>query len=357
MKKQFAIALLLLVGVISLNAQEEFKPGGSGIGVVFFNYKYDLTQDVTRTSSFNLERAYLGYKYDFAKNLSGRVIFDVSYDNDAKAFTAWAKNAYMEWAVLPELKLSFGMIPLKHFDLQDKFWGYRYIMKTFTDEYGMGTTADLGLSAELPLNDFIAFNFYAVNGEGFKGIQDNYGVHRYGANATIKPAAGFIARLHYDVMANKYSSAELINGNLVVTTMDTSTISVLSAFLGYEQKDLFRIGVEYNFMNNGASYRSPAEDFTSGGISVFGTYIFNPKFEIFARYDNLTRDMPLLPEADLLDPARWENQRGSLVMAGVQYKPVKNVNLALNYRTFLYEIDIDGRPNTSGLYVNLGLFF
>ncbi len=351
MKKQLAIALLLLVGAISLKAQNEFKPGGSSIGVVFFNYKYDLTQDVTRTSSFNLERAYLGYKYDFAKNLSGRVIFDVSYDNDAKAFTAWAKNAYMEWAVLPELKLSFGMIPLKHFDLQDKFWGYRYIMKTFNDEYGMGTTADLGLSAELPLNDFISFNLYAVNGEGYKGIQDNFGVHKYGANATIKPATGLIARLHYDVMANKFRRNDIFTGLPTGAVLDTSTISVLSAFLGYEQKDLFRVGVEYNFMNNATNFRAPAEEYTSGGISVFGTYIFNPQFEIFARYDNLNREIPLNIESS------WTRQRGSLIMGGVQYKPVKNVNLALNYRTFLYEIDIDGRPNTSGLYVNLGLFF
>jgi hypothetical protein len=355
MKKLFTIALLLACA-LSLNAQDEFKPGGSGIGVVFFNYRYDLTQDVNRTSSFNLERAYLGYKYDFAKNLSGRVIFDIAYDNTTKAFTAYAKNAYMEWAVLPELKLSFGMIPLKHFDLQDKFWGYRYIMKTYTDEYGMGTTADLGLSAELPLNDFIAFNIYAVNGEGFRGIQDNFGVHKYGANATIKPAAGFIARLHYDMVTNKYQRIDTVNNSPVVTILDSPTISVLSAFVGYEQKDLFRVGVEYNFMNNATGYRAPAEDHTSGGISVFGTYIFNPKFEIFARYDYLNKEMPL-PYGPPQQPIeRWDYKKGSLIMGGVQYKPVKNVNLSLNYRTFIYEVEIDGQPNTSGLYVNLGLF-
>ncbi|MGE5318511.1 MAG: hypothetical protein ACM3ME_10990, partial [Chloroflexota bacterium] len=79
MKKQVSIAMLLLLITVTINAQTEFKPGGTGIGTVFFNYKYDLTKDVEKKSSFNLERAYLGYKYDFTQTLSGRVIFDVTY--------------------------------------------------------------------------------------------------------------------------------------------------------------------------------------------------------------------------------------------------------------------------------------
>lgn len=352
MKKTASITLLLLLFAVTLNAQTEFKPGGSGIGTVFFNYKYDLTKNVEKTSSFNLERAYLGYKYDFTQNLSGRVIFDIGYNDATKSFSAFAKNAFIEWSALPRLKISLGLIPLKHFELQEKVWGNRYIMKTFTDEYGMGTTADLGVNVELPLNDMLTINAYLVNGEGFKGVQDRFGMHKFGANATVKPIEGLSLRVHYDMMGNQY---EVPVNEVDFEVRDTATISVFTVFAGYEKKDVFRAGVEYNLMNNGITYLKPAEDYKLSGISVFGTYIIDPKWEVFARYDYLTSNTL---EGDV-DPWNYEKvgayANGSMVMGGLQYKISKGVNLALNYRTFLNKNS--DLTNPSALYLNLGMFF
>ncbi len=336
-----------MVPAIALFAQDEFKPSGSAIGTVFFNYKYDLTTDVDKKSSFNLERAYLGYKYDFAKNLSGRVLFDVGYDGTTKAYTAFAKNAFLEWAMCPHFKLSAGLIPLKHFDLQEKAWGYRYIMKPVADEYGFGTTADLGVNAEIPVNDMLSFNAFVINGEGFKSIQDNFGFHKVGANVTVKPVDGLSFRLHYDMNPGKYNA--IIPPDTTESTIET-TISVLSAFVGYEVKDVFRVGFDYNMMNNATNFKVPAEDYKLNAFSVFGAYIFNPNWEIFARYDNVTSNE--LEGATL----PWNANDGSMVMGGIQYRPLKNINFALNYRTFMYKEDAN-RNNPSAIYLNLGMFF
>lgn len=353
MKKQITLALLFAVLALTLPAQNEFKPSGSGIGTVFFNYKYDLARDIDKRSSFNLERAYLGYKYDFAKNISGKVIFDVSYDPALKSFTAFAKNAFLDWKISPMVKLSVGLIPFKHFELQDNFWGYRYIIKTFTDEYGMGTTADLGVNVELPVSEMLTFNVFMINGEGFKGYkswQDDYGMHKFGANATLKPSEGWSFRVHYDLMPNKYQLADTL------PVIDTSTISVFTAFAGYEVKEHFRIGAEYNLMNNGINYRKLADEHQLSGLSVFGTYIIDKQFEIFARYDYLTSNT--IGNADdgwNFNGDLTQQADGSMVMAGVQYKPIKGVNFALNYRTFMHKnSDIDAH---TGLYLNLGLMF
>lgn len=353
MKKQIAITLMMLISAFALKAQTEFKPGGSGIGTVFFNYKYDLTEDVTRASSFNLERAYLGYKYDFTQNLSGRVIFDMAYDPTVKSFTVFAKNAYLDWGLSPHFKLSFGLIPLRHFDYQDKFWGYRYIMKTFTDEYGMGTTADLGVNAEIPVNNILSFNVFAINGEGFRSLQDNFGMHKFGGNVTVKPVEGLSFRVHYDMMGNKYRLADTL------PVQDTSTISVFTAFAGYEVKDLFRIGVEYNMMNNAYQFTKYADNRQLSGISIFGTYIINPKWEVFARYDMLTSNTP----GGFEDPWNYAPSKpkvtaytnGSMVMGGMQYKITKGVNVALNYRTYIN--DNEALTNPSAVYLNLGMGF
>lgn len=354
MKKQILLALVFMAITVGLRAQtetSEFKPSGTGIGTVFFNYKYDLTEDVTRKSSFNLERAYLGYKYDMSPTLSGTVIFDIGYDANTKSFAAFAKNAYLGWAISPNVKFTVGLIPLRHFDFQEKAWGYRYIMKPHADEYGMGTTADLGFNFEFPVNKMLSFNVYAINGEGFKALQDNFGMHKFGANATLKPVDGLSMRVHYDLAPNKYEVEE------IGTERDTATISVFSAFIGYEMKDVFRIGFDYNMMNNATNFRNPAEGYNLSGFSVFGTYIVNPKWEVFARYDYLKSNKV----DDATEP--WNGKDGSMVLGGVQYKPIKNVSFGLNYRTFLYkDLDQDATPgdeinNPSGIYVNMGIFF
>lgn len=350
MKKQLTILIMLLACAVTLSAQTEFKPGGSGIGTVFFNYKYDLTKDIEKKSSFNLERAYLGYKYDFTQTLSGRVIFDVGYNSATGSFSAFAKNAFVEWAALPQLKLSVGLIPIKHFELQEKVWGYRYIMKTFTDEYGMGTTADLGVNVELPLHDMFTINAYLLNGEGFKGVQDKFGMHKMGVNATVKPLEGLSFRAHYDFATLPYIKD-------TIEVKDSSNVSVLTLFAGYEVKDLFRIGAEYNLMNNAKQYANPSKGRKLSGFSVFGAYIINPRWEVFARYDYLTSNT--LDEAEnpwnYVDDKATAYSNGSLIMGGLQYKITKGVNTSINYRTYLN--DNDELTNPSALYFNLGLFF
>jgi len=350
MKRTFTSLLLMVLFTLSVSAQDAFKPGGSGIGTVFFNYKYDLSKDVNNASSFNLERTYLGYKYDFSKTLSGRVVFDVAYNQNTKSFTAFAKNAYLDWAISPKLKLSTGMITLKRFDLQDKFWGYRYIIKPFIDEYGMGTSADLGANLEYTVNPMLSFNAFVVNGEGFKSIQDNFGLHRYGANAIVKPVEGLTLKVHYEMMPNKYQLADTL------PIMDTATISGFSAFAGYEIKNKFRVGVEYNLMTNGTEYRKAAQDRNLGGISVYGAYMINPKFEVFGRYD-LLQSNTLDNQTDAWNYSKNGSviADGSLILAGVQYTPVKGVNMAVNYRNWLYKnSDMDA---ITGVYFNVGLNF
>ncbi|MGE5317267.1 MAG: hypothetical protein ACM3ME_04670, partial [Chloroflexota bacterium] len=182
---------------------------------------------------------------------------------------------------------------------------------------------------------------------------DDFGMHKFGANATVKPVDGLNVRLHYDMMGNKYKVPINEEGDFEVK--DTSTVSVFTAFVGYEKKDVFRAGVEYNLMNNGITFLKPAEDRKLSGISVFGTYIIDPKWEVFARYDYLTSNT--LEGAD--NPWNFDKvgayANGSMIMGGLQYKVTKGVNLALNYRTYMNKNE--DLTNPSALYLNMGIFF
>lgn len=349
MKHTITLLFLVLITAFSLRAQTEFKPSGTGIGQIFFNYGYDLTKDVDARSAFNLERAYLGYKYDFAQNFSARVIFDVSYDKTNGQFTAFAKNAFIDWQMHKNLRLTAGLIPVKHFELQEKYWGYRYIMKPHIDQYGMGTTADLGVNLEIPLN-MVNFNLYVLNGESFKAkvMPDPFGLHKVGANVTVEPVTGLVFRAHYDYMPAQVTLYDTVNNEPVTSIVDLEPITTFSVFAGYEVKDKYRVGIGYNSMSDARNYLIPSEGRNLGGISVHGTYFISPKYEVFARYDWLKSNKLTGDEHE------WNyNKDGSFIIAGLQYKVTRNVNFALNYRTFLFNnSDLN---NTSGIFLNMGI--
>lgn len=319
-------------------AQEEFKPTGVAIGTLFFNYHYDFTRGTEKKSTFEIERAYLGYRYDFSKSISARILLDIGYNDNA--YTAFIKNAGLDWKIVPKMKLTAGIFSLKQFNTQETFWGYRYIMKTFAAEFNLGPSADLGINLEYELNNKVTFNAFVLNGEGYKSLQDKNGTLRIGGNTIVKPVEGLILKIYYDRMA----------GEDKTFPEDTTAISNIAAFAGYTIKDKFRLGIEYNHLENGKDYKTFAKGYAIGGISIYGTYIISPRFELLARYDNLKSNTP----GNSSDAWNLSGD-GSLMLGGIQFHPVKGVNIALNYRTWLYKNP--AKFDDSELYLNLGLFF
>jgi len=339
--KKISITIALFIAAIitgyAQEAKDDFKPSGKGTGTVFFNYHNDFTKDVTQKSGFEIERAYLGYVYNFSKTISAKVVYDVGYDATVKTYTGYVKNAMLDWKIDPAVKLSMGLIGAKQFDTQEKFWGHRYIMKTHADQYGLGTSADLGVNFEIKASEKVMFNAFMLNGEGYKALQDANGNHRIGANAIVNPVKGLTLKIHYDILPTTVADNDV-------------TISNLSAFAGFEFNEKTKLGIEYNLLNNGEGYKKPFEDKTLGGISAYASHQINSKFEIFTRYDTLLSN-ELAGATD-----NWNYAKdGSLLILGAQYSPLKGVYTSLNYQTWMYDnSDIDNR---NGIYLNLGVTF
>jgi len=329
--KKINLLLLFSIFTIGVFAQEEekkeeFKPSGKAFGKVFWNYHYDLTKDADKASVFELNRSYFGYKYALSKNISTKITLDVGKNDAGSAYTAFLKTAQLDWKVVDQLKLSMGLIGMKQWNDQEKFYGYRYISKTIQDEHKFGTSADLGINAEIKLHEKIKINLLVVNGEGYKALQDDFGMHRFGGSIVVNPIDGLTLKAYYTTMPGKFDVNG--DGSLIV---DTAAINNLAFFAGYQIKDKFRIGAEYNKMINGTKYTNPAEDQELDGISVYSTFIINKKFEIFGRYDMLT--------SNKLEGAtdNWNQANdGSAIIGGVQYTPVKGLKMALNYRNWMY---------------------
>ena len=282
---------------------------------VFWNYNYDFSDDVQQNSAFELKRVYLGYKYKFDEKISAKITYDIGKNDAGSNYTAFVKIAQLDYKLSSKVKLSMGMIGGKQFNDQEKVWGYRYIYKTLQDENKFGSSADLGVNAEIKLSDKLTTNIFALNGEGYKNLQDFDGNQRVGLNLIYAVSDSVNLKFYYDTQES--ANSESLNN--------------IGVFAGYKSEN-YSIGAEYNKMENGTTYKTPIDNHNLNGISIYNRYSVNDKYEIFARYDQIS--------SNVVDGATtsWNyDDDGSLIIIGTQYKANDGVKFSLNGRSFSYE--------------------
>ncbi len=321
MKTKVMLAGLIACIGISTNAQDikTEEPKGKAIVQVFGNFHTGFGAD-NDNRGFELERSYLGYEYNLGKGLSIKGVMDVGRSNQVDDYhrIAYIKNAMISWK-RGNLTLNGGLIPTTQFNFQEKFWGYRYIMKSFQDEYKFGSSADLGISATYRFADWISADAIIVNGEGYKKIQKNDGLN-YGLGLTLTPVKGLHIRLYGGLNeSSEEGKKDIVN---------------MAAFVGYKH-ERFTIGAEYNQMWN-ASYGDNADQ---NGYSIFASAKISKLTDIYARYD------------DLNSKDDWNIEKDeSAAIIGAQFKLGKYVKIAPNFRMSMPKAD--GAKNGYSAYVN-----
>ena len=310
MKKMVILAGLLAGMGISAQAQdvqkEEYK--GKAIIQVFGNFNTSFSNE-ENSLGFALERSYIGYEYDLGKELSIKAVMDVGKSSTVDDYhrIAYIKNAQVSWKK-GNLTLNGGLISTTQFNFQEKFWGYRYIMKSFQDQCKFGSSADLGISVAYKFANWVSADAIIVNGEGYKKIQVNNGLN-YGLGVTLSPFKGFQIRVYGGLNdSEEKQKKSIIN---------------LAAFAGYRHEN-FYIGAEYNHMWN-AAHTDNANQY---GYSVFGSVKVANFADIYARFD------------DLYSNNDWnitKDERTAIL--GAQFKLGKYVKIAPNFRMNIPKAD------------------
>ena len=317
------VILAGLLACIGINAQAQDtkseEPKGKAIVQVFGNFHSGFGE-TNNDRGFELERSYLGYEYKLNNSLSVKGVMDIGKSSDVSDYQriAYIKNAMVSWKK-GDFTLNGGLISTTQFNFQEKFWGYRYIMKSFQDEYKFGSSADLGLSASYKFADWVSADAIIVNGEGYKKIQKNDGLN-YGLGLTLTPVKGFQVRLY---------------GGLNESGQDgKSDVVNMAAFAGYKC-DRFTIGAEYNHMLN-ASNTKGNDQF---GYSAFASVKVAKNADIYARFD------------DLYSKNDWNISKDEqAAIIGAQFKLGKYVKVAPNFRMSMPKAD--GAKNEYSAYVN-----
>ncbi len=328
MKKLLISALSLLM--ISLNGYSQksddgsnFKPNGKPLVTIFSDFRYSV-QDGKTNPAFEISRAYFGYQYNFSPNFSTKVVFDVTSTNNASstfpsAYSAYVKNAFGEYSN-KMIKVDFGMIGTNMFNLQESMWGKRYLLKSFQDLNGYGSSADLGVGMKLQLAPQFSLDAQIVNGEGYQKVQSDSAV-KVSLGMTVEPVKHLLVRVYGDYMKKNDSQ------------------TTFNAMLAYNS-DKLTVAGEYNYQKG----NKMTKDHDLNGLSFWGTYKTCHTMSIFARFDNLT------------SKDDWNAAKdGQLYSAGLEFFPVKGMAIAPNFQ--ISNPKKDGIKSTSNFLVNFNFSF
>ena len=290
---------LLLISVLALSQEtaETFKPHGKPIIRVFSN-AHTTFSDGESQSVFELTRVYLGYEYQFSKNFSGAVVYDVGNPGAGKMqMTAFVKNAYLNYNY-NNLSVDFGLITTTQFKVQENFWGYRYMEKVFQDAYDFASSADLGASGDMLSTDVALYN-----GEGYRKLQSD-SLLKTAIGVTFTPVKELVIRGMVDFMGDDVSQ------------------NTYAGFIGYKGGK-FSLAAEYNYQQNHLMVNQ--NDYF--GPSFYGTFVASKKIKVFVRYDDLQSKTPSGQAGN------WNlGNDGKLFMTGFEYAPVTGIKLTPNYR-------------------------
>ena len=226
-------------------------------------------------------------------------------------YVAYIKNAQVSWKH-KGLTLAGGMISTTQFNMQEKFWGYRYIYKSFQDQYKFGSSADLGLMVAYKFADWVSADAIMTNGEGYKKIQGDLGF-QYGLGLTFMPVDGLTLRLY---------------GSLNDATAEgKSDVYNYAAFVGYKC-DRFSLGGEFAMMQNTKNVLGDDKL----GCSVYGSIKAHKIVDVYARYDWLNSLNSDYAKKDEM-----------AVIAGLQVKLGKYVKVAPNFRMTMPRVGGENR--------------
>lgn len=317
-------------------------------GQIYVGFKYGFNPDFKPQAAFEFTQGVIGYKHQLADNLSGIIIYDVtrtthiyeivdtvgnqldySYFEGSK-YTAFLKMAEIKWDINQHFTFRVGqLLSTQYLTFIDRFWGYRYIDFTFQEKFRLGMPADFGAQLDFKIKDKFINQFSIVNGEGPFRYQDINSKFIYANNIQFYPTEKITLKFYAD-----YGPAS-----------DTSTMaaakSVLSGFFGYKT-DRYRIGAEYDYVFNYGFVK----EVNYYGLSIFGSFVINDKFQALARYDHISFDIA----------TKFENTDYFIV--GFQYEPVNKFTTSINFRyyssIFYNQIIIYDLPF---IYANFGLKF
>jgi hypothetical protein len=383
MKNALRIILTsLLFIVFALEARAQGKFSGVFYGDYFYNAARDTAANRANLSNsalggpvsnqgFVIRRVYFTYDYDLAEQFATR--FRLELDETANSSAQYAvlsngnigvfvKDAWLRWKnIFKGSDLYFGIQPTSAYEISEGIWGYRSLEKTIMDLRGVASSRVLGIALRGKLDDDGMFGYWLTVANANSGVQpkdlgptlrngDKYNL--YSLHVAFKPTKEITLTLYGD-----YRPTFPVNdpaSTAVPRATESNNTFTGALFAGYKQGSDFVLGAEAFTQQTAHSYTDPTaanslKTLSKLGISVFGWYNFSEELGVIARYD-------------YFDPKTGGNsaEQGdsrSYILAGLTYKPAKNVQVVPNLQVETYESIPGGRSIDAAVTGRLSFLF
>ena len=288
---------------------------------------------------FDVKRFYLGVDHVFDDTFSGSITMDTQYQSATGSTSLFIKKAYLQANLSKALTLRLGAADMPWIPFVEGLYGYRHLEQVITDRTRYGTSADWGLHASGALGPHVGYAVSVVNGAGFRAPLRSKGMDveaRVNAtwNGFTLGVGGYSGKLGRDT-----------EGSVNVL----HTARRLNAVAAYAKGPL-RAGVEYFSATNWNNVTTAVTD-KAQGYSSFASYGLTPKISVFARYDWVQPRRTTTPGLN-----------EDYFNVGIQYEPVRIVDLALVYKRDRVEGGLINTANSNiggtvgGTYDEVGLF-
>ncbi len=344
--KKLSIIFCVLFALSSFSfAQEKSEyPKVKIHGLTFGDFFYNVSSSDPAKKDINgvdIRRVYLTSDFALSDQFSSRFRLEtdqIGSGGGKDEFGVMVKDAWLKWSNIFEgSDLVFGISPTPAFDVSEGAWGHRYLEKTIMDLNHIVSSRDMGidLKGKFDRSGSVKYWVKLGNNSGNKPEANKY--KRYYGMLEFNPSSNLIITVYGD-----YASAPQVL-DAFDQTMKSNSSYVLAGFLNYRQKGSFSVGVEgYSRTMQNAYTPNPAttalENLSGFGISVWA-------------YVNFTETIQLVGRFDTVDPnTNQDNDRKSLILAGLQFNPIKNVSVTPNVEVFSYQasgVDSDVTPRVT----------
>lgn len=295
-------------------AEKTSISGKAFLNVSSINHKSDGADTAQSGTQSELKRFYFGVEHRFDEMFTANLTTDFRYNANgtSKDVLVYVKKAYLQAKFAPEFFVRVGAADLPWVPFAEGVYGYRYIENVLVDRTKFGTSADWGVHIGGSLaGGRINYAASAINGAGYKTLSRNSNTLDLEGRISANPIKNIVVGVGaYTGKLGK--SAE----NLPNTAHRATRWNALAAYTG----DRIRLGLEYFRAKNWNNVTTVAGD-SSSGWSTFGSFAFTPQISVFGRYDWVK------PSKDI-NPALKDNYFN----VGLNYKPVKNIDVALVYK-------------------------
>ena len=292
-------------------------------GKIYASYGVDLTDTPysgyadgdPRPNGFEVDRVYLDFRQKIDDTFSVRATTDVGREDSGK-LGLYLKYAYMQVKLTDDIKLRIGSAQNAQVGFSDRFWGGRWLAKSFIDQEGLVSSADIGVHAHGKHADgMFKWGAAIVNGEGY-GNPDMDNDKTFQARVTVDPLNGDIKLPISLYLSQEFYTREDVDGQ-----------NIIVASLGFDQEFVSFWG-EYVMDTPGTKFMDEAgaeQDVKSGGMSFNVVGKVPDLLNVVARYDKWD------PNTDVDDDGH------AMLRFGVTKNLAKKVDVGLMYETKSFE--------------------